>query len=243
MSQPILHRIPVAACRAEPRLLARSPARVVIAGECNSGKTWLANSLLGAQVLPTSFVTRTELPTVVEFGARSRLVMERADRCRVATTWEELEAGTCEGHRLCVRLPSPRLQGLRLIDTPGLGDGDDGMSRRIRSLCRNADIVLWCTSALQAWKASERDFWLSLPARVRDNGVLVLTFGDMLRQDQDGSRVLARLQAEAGLHFRRVVVPAQLFDLLAHARLQRMTSVARDAAIAHPPLALTLVGA
>ena len=55
------------------------------------------------------------------------------------------------------------------------------MSRRVRSLCRNADLVLWCTSALQAWKASERDFWLSLPARVRDKGVLVLTFGDMLR--------------------------------------------------------------
>ena len=63
--------------------------RVVIAGECNSGKTWLANGLLGSQVLPTSFVTRTELPTVVEFGASSRLVLERHDGSRVATTWEE----------------------------------------------------------------------------------------------------------------------------------------------------------
>jgi len=238
MSQSILHRVPVATRRAAPRLLARPPARVVIAGECNSGKTWLANSLLGAQVLPTSFVTRTELPTVVEFGARSRLTIERSDRSRVATTWEELEAGACAGRRLRVRLASPRLQGLRLIDTPGLGDGDEGMSRRVRGLCRNADLVLWCTSALQAWKASERDFWLSLPARVRDKAVLVLTFGDMLRADQDGGRVLARLQAEAGLHFRRIVVPAQLFDLLAHARLQRTTHAARDPAIAHSRPAL-----
>jgi GTPase Era involved in 16S rRNA processing len=233
MSQSILHRVPVATRRAAPRPLARPPARVVIAGECNSGKTWLANSLLGAQVLPTSFVTRTELPTVVEFGARSRLTIERSDRSRIATTWEELEASACAGRRLCVRLPSPRLQGLRLTDTPGLGDGDEGMSRRVRGLCRNADLVLWCTSALQAWKASERDFWLSLPARVRDKGVLVLTFGDMLRADQDGGRVLARLQAEAGLHFRRIVVPMQLFDVLAHARLQRTTYAARDQAIAH----------
>lgn len=243
MSQPILHRVPVATRRADPRLLATPPARVVIAGECNSGKTWLANSLLGAQVLPTSFVTRTELPTVVEYGARSRLVMERSDRSRLTTTWEELEDGASEGRRLCVRLPSPRLQGFRLIDTPGLGDGDEGMSRRIRGLCRNADLVLWCTSALQAWKASERDFWLSLSARVRDKGVLVLTFGDMLRHDQDGGRVLARLQAEAGLHFRRIVVPAQLFDLLAHARLQRMTHAAHDRAIAHPLPAPMLLGA
>jgi GTPase Era involved in 16S rRNA processing len=243
MSQPILQRMPVATRSAEPRLLAKSPARVVIAGECNSGKTWLANSLLGAQVLPTSFVTRTELPTVVEFGARSRLAMERSDRSRLAITWEELEAGACEGRRLHVRLPSPRLQGMRLIDTPGLGDGDEGMTHRIRRLCGNADLVLWCTPALQAWKASERDFWLSLPARVRDKGVLVLTFGDMLRADQDGGRVLARLQAEAGLHFRRIVLPAQLYDLLAHARLQRMTKTVRNQAIAHSPSAPALLDA
>jgi predicted GTPase len=243
MSQTILHRVPVAPRSPAPRQLATRPARVVIAGECNSGKTWLANSLLGAQVLPTSFVTRTELPTVVEFSPRPQLVIERSDRSRVATTWEDMEAGTCEGRRLSVRLPSPRLRGLRLIDTPGLGDGDEGMSRRIRSLCRNADLVLWCTSALQAWKASERDFWLSLPARVRDNGVLVLTFGDMLRADQDGGRVMARLQAEAGLHFRRIVAPAQLFDMLAHAKSQRATHAARGHAITHSPPRPALLGA
>src|SRR5262245_47506171 len=105
MSQQILHRIPIEKRRAEPRLLATPPARVVIAGELNSGKTWLANSLLGEQVLPTSFVTRTELPTVVEFGPKYRLVMERSDRSRLSTSWEELEAGTWEGRRLCMRLP------------------------------------------------------------------------------------------------------------------------------------------
>jgi GTPase SAR1 family protein len=238
MSQPILHRMPIDVRRAQPRLLGPAPARVLIAGELNSGKTWLANSLLGGQVLPTSFVSRTELPTIIEFGARFRLVMERNDRSRIATSWEELEAGVCEARRLCVRLPSPRLQGLRLIDTPGLGNGDEGMSRRIRSLCRNSHLVLWCTSALQAWKASERDFWLSLPENVRAKGVLVLTFGDMLRSDQDARRVLARLHAEAALHFRRIVVPAQLFDLLAHARLQRMTHAGREQASAHSAPAL-----
>jgi predicted GTPase len=243
MSQPILQRSPVATRRPEPRLPATPPVRVVIIGECNSGKTWLANSLLGAQVLPTSFVTRTELPTVVEFGPRSRLAIEHSDRSRRATTWEELDSGVCDGRRLHVRLPSPRLQDMRLIDTPGLGDGDEGISHRIRSLCRNANLILWCTSALQAWKASERDFWLSLPERVRDNGVLVLTFGDMLRADQDSARVLARLQAEAGRHFRRIVMPPQLLDLLAHARFQRMTIAARDQAVAHSPPVRMLLGA
>jgi GTPase Era involved in 16S rRNA processing len=216
---------------------------VVIAGECNSGKTWLANTLLGEQVLPTSFVTRTELPTVVEYGTRRRLVVERDDRSRFTTSWEKLEDCACAGRRLYVRLPTPRLKGLRVIDTPGLGDGDVAMAGRIGGICRNADLVLWCTSALQAWKASERDFWLSLPARVRDKGVLVLTFADLLRRDQDCGRVLARLQAEAGLHFRRIVMPEQLFDLVAHAALQRMTNGARDLAVAQVTKLPTLLDA
>jgi len=242
MSRSLLHRSGQSR-GAELLAEARLPTRVAIAGEMNSGKTWLANGLLGSQVLPTSFVTRTEVPIVVEFGAKSRLVLERSDGSRVAASWEEVEAGTCQGRRLRQRLPSPRLQDLRLVDTPGLGDGDEQMAHRIRCICRSADLVLWCTSALQAWKASERDFWLSLSPRVRDKGLLVVTFGDMLRHDQDAGRVLARLQAEAGLHFRKIVFPAQLFDLLARARLQRAIHSAREPTIAHSPSTPALLSA
>jgi hypothetical protein len=217
--------------------------RVVIAGECNSGKTWLANGLLGAQVLPTSFVARTELPTVVEFGASARLVLERHDGSRVATTWEDAESGLIRGRRLYCRLPFARLKGFRLIDTPGLGDGDEGALRRTRSLCRTADLVIWCTSALQAWKASEQGFWLSLPPSVRDKGVLVLTFADMLRQDQDARRVLARLQGEAGSHFHSIVVPAQLPELLALAGSERMGRALPERAAAASPLSPAYAGA
>jgi predicted GTPase len=248
MTGPVLHRTSVEAGRGKsilqaPLAMLQRPARVVIAGECNSGKTWLTNALLGAQVLPTSFVTRTALPTVVESGPKARLVLERHDRSRVATSWEEVEAGACEGRRLCVRLPSARLKGLRLIDTPGLGDGDEAMSRRVRSICRTADVVVWCTSALQAWKGSELAFWLSLPASVRDKGVLVLTFADMLRHDQDVTRVLARLQAEAALYFQEMVTAAQLPDLLAQARPERAACAIQQPAIELPSLMPALLGA
>ncbi len=241
MTQGMPGRVPVDTGWGEPLLRAplaapQRPARVVIAGEFNSGKTWLANSLLGTQVLPTSFVTRTRLPTVVEFGARPRLVLERHDGSRVTTGWEEIEAGACEGRRLCVRLPSSRLSGLRLVDTPGLGDGDDAMARRVRGICRTADVVLWCTSALQAWKASELAFWLSLPTYVRDKGLLVLTFADMLRRDQEGARVLARLHAEAALYFRRVVVPAQVHDLLGNAGPECAPRASQEPAVVRSPL-------
>jgi predicted GTPase len=248
MTEPVLHRTSVETGRGEsilqaPLAMLQRPARVVIAGESNSGKTWLTNTLLGAQVLPTSFVTRTVLPTVIESGPRPRLVLERHDRSRVTTSWEEVEAGTCKGRRLCVRLPSARLRGLRLIDTPGLGDGDEAMSRRVRSICRTADVVVWCTSALQAWKGSELAFWLSLPASVRDKGVLVLTFADMLRHDQDMRRVFARLQAEAALYFQRMVTAAQLPDLLVRATSEYVACAPQRSAPEHSSLAPARLGA
>jgi predicted GTPase len=248
MTGPVLHRTSVETGRGEsilqaPLAIPQRPARVVIAGECNSGKTWLANALLGAPVLPTSFVTRTVLPTVVESGPRPRLVLEKHDRSRVATSWEQIEAGACEGRRLCVRLPSAKLKGLRLIDTPGLGDGDEAVSRRVRGYCRTADVVVWCTPALQAWKGSELGFWLSLPASVRDKGVLVLTFADMLRHDQDVKRVLGRLQAEAALYFRRMVTAAQLPDLLAQATPDPAACTIQQPAIESRALLPALLGA
>ena len=135
MTQALLQPLPDERTKGKPLVhtlaaTPRRPMRVVIAGECNSGKTWLANGLLGSQVLPTSFVTRTELPTVVEFGASSRLVLERHDGSRVATTWEDAESGASQGRRLYCRLPSSRLKGFRLVDMPGLGDGDEGKLRR-----------------------------------------------------------------------------------------------------------------
>jgi predicted GTPase len=248
MTQALLQPLPDDWTKGKPLVHAlaatsRRPMRVVIAGECNSGKTWLANGLLGSQVLPTSFVTRTELPTVVEFGASSRLVLEKHDGSRVATTWEDAESGVGRGRRLYCRLPSVRLKGFRLVDTPGLGDGDEGKLRRTRSLCRTADLVIWCTSALQAWKASELGFWMSLPLSVRDKGVLVLTFADMLRQDQGATRVLARLQSEAGLYFQKIVVPAQLPELLAIAGSERTGRSPQERAAVASSLSPAHVGA
>ncbi len=58
---------------------------------------------------------------------------------------------------------------------------------------------------MQAWKASELRAWLALPRAVRQRGVLAVTFMDALRSSGDAGRLLARLHADAGPHFRRIV--------------------------------------
>jgi hypothetical protein len=182
------------------------PARIVVIGEFNSGKTTLVNALLGAQVLPTSFTRHTAYPTVVGFAAKPRLRAEVAGRRRVAVPWSSID-GTPGGHirRLHVGMPLDRLRTLRAVDTPGFGLGNEEDEARTLMACRGADTVIWCTPAMQAWKASELRTWLALPRAVRRRGVLAVTFMDALPSQGDAGRLLTRLHMDAGPHFRKIV--------------------------------------
>jgi hypothetical protein len=182
------------------------PVRVVVIGEFNSGKTTLVNALLGAAVLPASFTTHTAYPTVVRFAARPSLRAEIAQRRRVPFAWDELDgASTHQIRRLHVGMPLDPLRTLRAVDTPGLGLGDESLDARTLRSCRSADVVIWCTPAMQAWKASEQRAWLALPQAARRRGLLAVTFMDQLRGASDASRLLARLSTDAAPLFKRMV--------------------------------------
>jgi GTPase Era involved in 16S rRNA processing len=105
-------------------------------------------------------------------------------------------------------MPLDRLRTLHAIDTPGLGLGDPVLEERTVKACRSADLVIWCTPAMQAWKASEQHVWLSLPRSVRRRGVLAVTFMDALNAPHEAARVMARLHADAGDLFGRIVTAA-----------------------------------
>jgi GTPase Era involved in 16S rRNA processing len=185
------------------------PVRVAVIGEFNSGKSTLLNALLGASVLPASFITHTAYPTVIRYAARPTLAAEVAGRRRVAFAWDDLDA-TPSHHirRLHIGMPLDRLRTITAIDTPGLGLGDPVLEERTIRACRSADLVIWCTPAMQAWKASEQQIWLSLPPSVRRRGILAVTFVDTLNTPSDAARVLMRLTTEARDLFSRIITTA-----------------------------------
>jgi Dynamin family len=189
-----------------PATVRPKPVRVVVIGEFNSGKTTLVNTLVGAAVLPASFTAHTPYPTVVRYAAKPSLRAEIAQRRRVPVAWDEVYGGPLPHiRRLHVGVPLDRLRTLCAVDTPGLGLGDDIMDARSLRSCRTADVVIWCTPAMQAWKASEQQVWLALPKAVRRRGILAVTFVDQLRSAGDAARLLARLRTEAAPLFRRMV--------------------------------------
>jgi hypothetical protein len=176
--------------------LAQRP-RVIVLGEGNAGKTSLVNLLLDQALLPGSVVANTRRPVVLRFAKSivvtgvtpfGRLDLQQADgEPHYGSGLESLEIG----------LPNPKLAAFDLVDTPA-------MSASAQLDVGEADLLLWCTVATQAWKQSERRLWMTIGKRHHRRAILVATHKDSLRGDEE-KKVGARLTAETADCFGAIV--------------------------------------
>ena len=186
--------------------LSRAP-RISVLGEYNSGKSALINVLIGTSVLPTSVDANTRMPVRIFQSARPTLAIELSDRERFDVCADQLDPSLLENaSMLHVGLPLSRLESFELVDTPGLASGDPRMCERAMETCRQSHLAIWCSTATQAWKASELGVWQSLPKRLRSNGILAVTFKDTIESAEDEGRLWSRINAEAAPHFKKVVM-------------------------------------
>lgn len=170
--------------RIEARL--NRPLRIAILGETNSGKTSVAGLLLGTGILPVSVLANTDVPVLVSHGREPSLFAITPDGMSVRADGHEDERLNGLAFRaLSVRLPLPWLERYQIEDTPP--------TLAPAEFTANADIVVWCTVATRAWTESERNLWLSVPARCRYASVLVATHKDSFYSDEDCAQVMRRL--------------------------------------------------
>jgi predicted GTPase len=188
--------------------LARPP-RIALLGEFNAGKSTLANVLMGSGVLPTSIHANTRVPLLLHYSDAVSLQVELADRSRHPMSLAEVGAmQRGEARLLRVGLPVERLKKFELIDTPGLASGQRHLDELSLEACRRSHIAIWCTMSTQAWKATERNIWRSLPQRLQASGILAVTHKDAIRVGRDRERLEARLAAEARPYFHSQVMVA-----------------------------------
>jgi hypothetical protein len=175
------------------------PPRVVILGEVNSGKTSVADLLLGVGLLPSSVVANTRLPVLIRYAKTTALYAVGSD-ARWLLTDEDLDrlpAGR-DMKALEIGLPSERLTEFEILDTPAMSEAAGGSV--------DGDIRIWCTVATRAWTESERAFWSALPRRSWRNALLVATHKDALEDSGDATKIEWRLRAAAGEMFRDIIL-------------------------------------
>lgn len=179
------------------RQFMNTPIRIGIIGEVNSGKTELANLILGVQFLPSSVINNTLCPTLIRFG-EVMTVRQYQDR----KTFDEMDASDLHklvqrnGHVVECRLPRPLLKSIEIIDFPSF-ENFDPYHENSWPLLRRNDLLVWCSSSIRTWTASEKTAWERLPGDLRQYCLFVVTHADKLAAPALDA-VMERLRLEAG---------------------------------------------
>jgi hypothetical protein len=190
------------------------PLRLALLGEFNTGKSTLANLILGNAALPTLQISNTRIPTLIHHHPEPVVAVALRD-----STFQTLTARTVrtpsDTLRIHVGLPLPHLLACEIVDFPGFSD--PWLSYGIVDISRHpVDAVIWCTFSTQSWKQSESIAWHILPARIRRHAMLAVTSADLLAGDQT-AKVMARLRRAASGDF-------QEFAMLSSAQARQALS-------------------
>ncbi len=173
-------------------------------GEFSAGKSTLMNFLLRTQALPTQ-VTATQLPPIWFSWGNKPAFVKRHDGSTESITLDQLESvGVNDAQFIRIYLEADILEAVDLIDTPGISDPKISTDVWRRAIGQ-ANGVLWCTHATQAWRETERATWVSLPERLQNNSLLLVTRVDAL-DVKDRQKVLRRVNREAGHLFNRSIL-------------------------------------
>lgn len=88
----------------------------------------------------------------------------------------------------------------------GRGCPEEGAGKRILRHVLPVDLTVWCTLGTQAWKESERQSWRRLPAKLRRDAILLVTYKDALGSAKDEAKLIGRLERDAGPFFADIVL-------------------------------------
>lgn len=182
--------------------------RILIAGEFSAGKSQLINALAGQKVVPSG-VTATALPPVWLVGGAQGIT--RVDSNDQAKPVDRLTGAGVMSTKYFIRgSDAPLLASFDLIDTPGSSDPNMPADCWERML-GYADMVIWCTNAVQAWRQSEKAVWDEMPEHLVGTGMLLLTHLDKLHDTRSCDKLMRRVRREAGDYF-GTICGASLID-------------------------------
>ena len=185
-------------------LLSR-PIKVAVGGEFSSGKSTFVKMLLGQHVVETQ-ASASAMPTVnFLYGTdnSARAIGSSSSR-EVSDTSSLSEDELRELECLEITLDVPFLKRFEIFDTPGTSDPSRSIDQLL-TVANQADFVIWCTNATQAWRESERRMWENLPSELKARSLLLVTHVDLPSVKPSLDRLMKRLQKEATPLFHKII--------------------------------------
>jgi dynamin family protein len=162
-----------------PAIDTTEPIRVVVVGETKRGKSMLLNTLIGRPHLsPVGVDVTTSCWLEVTYGERDEAEValgnpaSPAEPIRRRCALHEVEQYVALAEvtepviGVQVRVPSPVLRDLTVVDTPGVGGLEAGHSRTTLAVLRTADALLFVCDSKQPVLAPEIAFLAEAARRV-----------------------------------------------------------------------------
>jgi GTPase Era involved in 16S rRNA processing len=189
----------VQSCERLMAKLAEDQFTIAILGQFIRGKSTLLNAIIGRDLLPTGILPVTSVVTIVKFGARERLVVQRKgfqfpqhepiDALKNCVTQQHNPENQDRIESVTIELPLPLLRrGLQFIDTPGVGSAIRAHTEATYSFLPNCDAVLFVTGADGALSEAELKL-LSSIKRYAGKMFFVLNKVDLLADENGVIRV------------------------------------------------------
>lgn len=163
-----LNGAPQDACRDLKEKITFNAFNIVVVGQFKRGKTSVINALIGADMLPVGIVPLTSIVTVLRYGDLPGVTVLLHDGTKTTADPQDLvhyvtetgNPGNTKGvKQVLVSFPSSWLNdGVRLVDTPGIGSVYNHNTDAAYEYLPQADAIVFVVSADQPVSQAEIDF-------------------------------------------------------------------------------------
>lgn len=164
----LIEAIPECPCEELREKIQNNVFNLVVLGQFKRGKTTLINALLGAEILPTAVVPLTSIATVLKYGDLLNVKVYFNDGREIEINADEIskyvtEKGNPKNEKdvkeVVITYPSSYLKdGVRLIDTPGVGSVYEHNTDVAYQYLPKSDAALFLLSVDQPVSKAELDF-------------------------------------------------------------------------------------
>jgi hypothetical protein len=185
-------------------LLRHGPEVALHAVSADGARARLTSKALARMAVP-EFTPATPRTTVIYSASDPTEPQRRPDARTLGLSQSPANAPAENATKFIeIALPRSVLRRVELVEARHYPE--EAERKALRPVFRPIDLTLWCTLATQAWKETERQAWRRLPASLRRNAILTVTYKDAIFKAKDEARLLSRLQQEAGALFGGVIL-------------------------------------